>query len=640
MKSTQLLSVVFSLIMFTGVTAGNTAFADSDELDDILENFCEMTETERSDIVSKYELDEYAEKLAIICDIEDDIDRENSLDDVIDAIELERFDEIDDESVDVIEDFEDCVEAGYPIMESFPEQCMTDDGQVFTNTDDDDSDDDDDKVLVCHKGKNTLSISHDALRAHLAHGDYKGKCGSDTRPDYNLDDRLAHFCDMSAEEKRQFFEDHPRLAQFSERLLKYCELSDYSRDSKLKDFIRNHITDEDRHKVRDHVKDHVKDYVKDKLGDKDIDAEFRKKLAQWCEMSADEKSTTAAQYDKTEDQIAKADRYCTLNETDRAEFIAEHRDEFRAHMKTMMKDKVMDKMHDKMADHMDYDRLCKLTESDRALEITDVAKLDRLSKWCQMTPEEREEYKKEHHDTMKDKVKDHMKDRFSHMEFDRFCKMTDAELSVATFDAEFVDRASKWCEMTPDERKGYAKDHMKDKVMDKKQDMKMKLSDKSDRLKAMIMNKHDISDERRDEIKQKFIEKHGDLTDEKKSELKMKFKDHMKNIKHKISDERKSAIHDRLAEMKAFKAELREKSSDLTDEEKQELRAEFIEKAKDMQLAWISPRVQITAGVDATEVECREGFSLVMKASNGVPMCLKADTALKMIDRGFVIPAN
>ena len=108
----------------------------------------------------------------------------------------------------------------------------------------------------------------------------------------------------------------------------------------------------------------------------------------------------------------------------------------------------------------------------------------------------------------------------------------------------------------------------------------------------------------------------------------------------KISDERKSAIHDRLAEMKAFKADLREKSSDLTVEEKQELRAQFIEKAKDMQLAWINPRVQMTAGIDAAEVECREGFSLVMKASNGVAMCLKADTALKMIDRGQVVPAN
>jgi hypothetical protein len=92
--------------------------------------------------------------------------------------------------------------------------------------------------------------------------------------------------------------------------------------------------------------------------------------------------------------------------------------------------------------------------------------------------------------------------------------------------------------------------------------------------------------------------------------------------------------------MKAFKAELREKSSELTDEQKQQLREEFIEKAKDMQLAWISPRTQITAGVDAGEVVCREGFALVMKASNGVPICLKADTALRMIDKGFAVPAN
>jgi len=31
---------------------------------------------------------------------------------------------------------------------------------------------------------------------------------------------------------------------------------------------------------------------------------------------------------------------------------------------------------------------------------------------------------------------------------------------------------------------------------------------------------------------------------------------------------------------------------------------------------------------------------LVMKASNGVPICLKADTALRMIDKGIAVPAN
>jgi hypothetical protein len=32
------------------------------------------------------------------------------------------------------------------------------------------------KVLICHKGKNTLCISENALKAHLDHGDYMGSC--------------------------------------------------------------------------------------------------------------------------------------------------------------------------------------------------------------------------------------------------------------------------------------------------------------------------------------------------------------------------------------------------------------------------------------------------------------------------------
>jgi len=35
---------------------------------------------------------------------------------------------------------------------------------------------------------------------------------------YDLDDRLENFCEMTDEEKRQFFADHPRLEQFTDRL--------------------------------------------------------------------------------------------------------------------------------------------------------------------------------------------------------------------------------------------------------------------------------------------------------------------------------------------------------------------------------------------------------------------------------------
>lgn len=445
MKSTQLLSVVFSLIMFTGVTAGNVAFAESD---------------------------------------------------------------------DIIDSFQDCVEAGYPIMESFPEQCRTDDGTVFVNDDND------------------------------RHG---------------LDDRLEKFCEMTDEEKRQLFADHPRLEQFAERLLNYCELSEDDREDAIDKFIAEHFP-------------------------REYDFDLDNLLDRYCEMTDEDKRQLLSEHPRLAEFSDRLTNYCEMSEDEQDaidELIEEHGDKIKNELRIYMKDKMTDKKH------MDYDRLCKMTESERVAEIDDSEKLDRISDWCEMTPEEQEDYKREHYDN----------------------KMHD-----------FDGMSDK------------AKSHMSDVA-------KTKLSENSERLKAMIMDKRDISDERRDEIRMKYEEKHGDL-DERKSDLKIKFENHMRTIKIEMSDERKSSIHDRVSEMKAFKADLRERSSELSYEEKQQLREEFIEKAKDMQLAWISPRTQMTAGIDATEVECREGYSLVMKASNGVAMCLKADSALKMIDRGIVVPAS
>ena len=455
--------------MFTGVTAGNTAFAESDDLDD------------------------------------------------------------------VIEDFEDCVEAGYPIMESFPEQCMTDDGQVFTNTDDDSDDINDDRY----------------------------------EDDFDLDDLLDRYCELNTDKKRQFLADHPRLAPFTDRLANYCDLSEEEQDE-IDDLIEAH-GDKIRTELRDYAKDYRMDYAKD----------MRAVLDKYCGMTDAEKKAYVAEHDKAADHVDKMNRYCAFtDETSRMDFIREHKDEYMEHMK--------DNMYDKMTNHMDYDRLCALTESDRAAEIDDSDKLDRISNWCEMTPEEREDYKEEHHDN-----------------------------------------------------KIYDFDGMSDKAKHNMSDVaKAKLSENSEHLKTMIMDKRNIADEEYDEIKMKFESKFGEKSDKKRSEIKMKYKEHMSKMKFKMSDERKSDVHERLAEMKAFKVELREKSSELSDEEKQQLREEFIEKAKDMQLAWISPRTQMTAGIDAAEIECREGYNLVMKTSNGAAMCLKAESALKMIDRGIVVPAN
>ena len=56
-------------------------------------------------------------------------------------------------------------------------------------------------------------------------------------------------------------------------------------------------------------------------------------------------------------------------------------------------------------------------------------------------------------------------------------------------------------------------------------------------------------------------------------------------------------------------------------------------------MTWLSPRHQVAAGIDAQMVECREGFTLVMKTSNASPMCVKETTAEKLIERGIAITA-
>ena len=48
--------------------------------------------------------------------------------------------------------------------------------EIKLQRDDDDVDNPDPRVTICHKGKNTLTISQSAVPAHLAHGDSLGAC--------------------------------------------------------------------------------------------------------------------------------------------------------------------------------------------------------------------------------------------------------------------------------------------------------------------------------------------------------------------------------------------------------------------------------------------------------------------------------
>ncbi len=168
------------------------------------------------------------------------------------------------------------------------------------------------------------------------------------------------------------------------------------------------------------------------------------------------------------------------------------------------------------------------------------------------------------------------------------------------------------------------------------------------RMKHMMERDYKITDERKDELKMKFREMHSDLSDaerdEIRSELKAKYDRYYEmKIKHRhdaMSERDRSDIIKRHSEMRDFKMELREKYDTMTEEERDQYRMDFFSQVMDMSHAWISPRIQMKAGISADEIVCREGLDLVMKESTGKPMCMKASTAEKLIERGVVVPVS
>ena len=59
---------------------------------------------------------------------------------------------------------------------------------------------------------------------------------SDEKRD-DLKERLANICMLTDSEKEQFFLDHPRIAQFKDRLLSICEQSEDEQKTAIEEFI-------------------------------------------------------------------------------------------------------------------------------------------------------------------------------------------------------------------------------------------------------------------------------------------------------------------------------------------------------------------------------------------------------------------
>ena len=52
----------------------------------------------------------------------------------------------------------------------------------------------------------------------------------------------------------------------------------------------------------------------------------------------------------------------------------------------------------------------------------------------------------------------------------------------------------------------------------------------------------------------------------------------------------------------------------------------------------LSPLLQLKSGVSLNEIQCKEGLQLAVKASNHMPVCIKSETSIKLVQRGWTMP--
>ena len=395
-----------------------------------------------------------------------------------------------------------------------------------------------------------------------------------------IEDILEDFCELDITEKQEFLSNYPEYAQFNERLTGICNIEDADEREEALDALIDELIPE----TRDNIEDYIEDEAEDNLENKESrNEDLNERLEYFCQMSDNDKDAFFTEHPRIAHFKERLAEFCdTEGKKEREDAIKQFMDEFKEEHKIMIRE--MQEIHKEISEHKtEYERFCKMSEEERALNIDDAERLTKISEWCNMTPEERDAFKKEHHDAAMD---------------------------------------------------------FKEKHHDALERMKEK-KDLSHRLKDLILDDGDL-DEELSELKEKLKEKSREY-ENKKSELKEKFREHKLELKFRFSElteQHKSAIIERHQEMKEFKQDLFMRSDSLTIEQKQELRAEFIEKAKDMKLAWITPRDQISAGIEPDQIECREGFSLVMKNSNGLPMCVKTHSAVKMIEKGYAVPVD
>ena len=235
MKKIQLLSVVFSLIMFTGVTAGTAiAFAESDDddhdFDDRLENFCEMTDAKKEQLfIDHPRLVSFEERLTSYCEL-DEMEREDLIDEFIEE-NFTNYVEQDDWDMDDILDryCEMSTEDKAGFLEKYP---MASDHQ--------------------EKMEEYCSLDESERDAFIEEhkDDYM-------KHDYDKRAMMDKFCELSEEDRTAHLEEYQKSKDHLVTMEEYCSLDESERDA----FIEEH-----KDSMKGQMPDH-KDSMKGQMPD-------------------------------------------------------------------------------------------------------------------------------------------------------------------------------------------------------------------------------------------------------------------------------------------------------------------------------------------------------------------------------------
>ena len=315
MKKTQLLSVVFSLVLISGLSAGTAVtYAESEEnnhdFEDKLEDFCSMTDVQKDQLFEEYpNLVQHEDLLNQYCSLD-----EEERDDLIEQFLEEYYPDYQKEDDWDIED----------ILEKY---CSMNDEEKTTFIENY-------PMAADHKDELEEYCSLDESQREEFISEHEDEYKMDH--DYEMEDILEKYCSMNDEEKAAFIEEHDKDEDHQTKMDEYCSLD----ESQRKAFLDDH---EDEYKM-------------------EHDYNAREKMDSFCEMSDEEKAAHISEHGKGEEHLAEMEQYCSLDDSGKDAFIAEHKDS----MKEMTSEH-KDSMKEMTSEHK-YQvlRASKLTEEQKS----------------------------------------------------------------------------------------------------------------------------------------------------------------------------------------------------------------------------------------------------------------------------------